>query len=102
MATHQHLYWSVSICIIAYHTCNTIDILDYVNGIGNGRLVLNHAIHSYASRLCWSDQRLREGHLLHLGRRVGVAKSFLWGRAESSEHGSMNFCAFCLSTITGY
>ena len=24
------------------------------------------------------------------------------GRAESSEHGSTNFCAFCLSTITEY
>ena len=33
----------------------TIDILDYVNGIGNGRHMLNHAVHSYASRLCWSD-----------------------------------------------
>ena len=31
------------------------DILDYVNGIGNGRRMLNHAVHSYASRLCWSD-----------------------------------------------
>ena len=40
--------------------------------------VPNHAVHSYASRLCWSDQRLHEGRLLDLGRRVGVAKSFLW------------------------
>ena len=32
-----------------------IDILDYINRIGNGRCVLNHAVHSCASRLCWSD-----------------------------------------------
>ena len=56
----------------------TIDILDYVNGIGNGRRVLNHAVHSCASRLCRSDYRLREGLSLDFGRRVGVAKSFLW------------------------
>ena len=23
VATHLHLYWSVRICIVAYHTCNT-------------------------------------------------------------------------------
>ena len=48
------------------------------------------------SHLCWS-----EGRLLDLGSRVGVAELSL-GRAESSEHDSTNFCAFCLSTITEY
>ena len=34
---------------------HNIDILDYVNGIGNGQNMLNHAVYSCASRLCWSD-----------------------------------------------
>ena len=37
--------------------------------------------------------------LLDLGRRVGEG---FGERAESSEHGSTKFCAFCLSTITEY
>ena len=35
--------------------CFDIDILDYVNWIENGRHMLNHTVHSCASRLCWSD-----------------------------------------------
>ena len=44
----------VCVCVCAT-VCLTIDILDYVNGIGNGSRMLNQAVHSYACRLCWSD-----------------------------------------------
>ena len=35
--------------------CLSIGILDYINGIGNKRHMLNHTVHSCASHLSWSD-----------------------------------------------
>ena len=67
-----------------------IDILDYVNG----RRMLNHAVHSYASRLCWSDQCLREGRLLDLGRRVGEGKSFFGEERSPVSMVARNFVRF--------
>ena len=37
---------------------STIDILDYVNGIGNGSRELNHPVQTRASRQCRSSLRL--------------------------------------------
>ena len=63
--------------------------------------MLNHAVHSYASHLCWSDKRLVKVVRLTLAEEL-EKEELLGGRAESSEHGSMKFCASCLSTITEY
>ena len=38
---------------------------------------------------------------LTLAEELEKERAF-WGRAESSEHGSTKFCAFCPSTITEY
>ena len=73
---------------------NTIDILDYVNGIGNGRRMLNHAVHSYTSCLCWSDWHLCEGRSLDLGRRVGEGKSFFGEERSPVSTVARNFVRF--------
>ena len=50
--TLPHFWIQGSKCLLTL----VIDILDYVNGIGNRRRMLNHAVHSYASHLqCMLD-----------------------------------------------
>ena len=39
---------------------------------------------------------------LTLAEELWSSKELSLGRAESSERGNTNFCAFCLSTITEY